>query len=59
MCRMRMFRLIPGLERAEIMRYGYAVEYDYSPPEQLQPSLETQARGGPVSGRADQRHDRL
>jgi tRNA uridine 5-carboxymethylaminomethyl modification enzyme len=34
-------RLIPGLERAEIMRYGYAVEYDYSPPEQLRPSLET------------------
>jgi tRNA uridine 5-carboxymethylaminomethyl modification enzyme len=34
-------RLIPGLERAEIMRYGYAVEYDYSPPEQLKPSLET------------------
>ncbi len=36
-----MFRLIPGLERAEIMRYGYAVEYDYAPPEQLRPSLET------------------
>ncbi len=36
-----MFRLIPGLERAEIMRYGYAVEYDYAPPEQLWPSLET------------------
>ena len=35
------FKLIPGLERAEIMRYGYAVEYDYSPPEQLRPSLET------------------
>ena len=34
-------RLIPGLERAEIMRYGYAVEYDYAPPEQLWPSLET------------------
>jgi tRNA uridine 5-carboxymethylaminomethyl modification enzyme len=37
----RVMRLIPGLEQAEIMRYGYAVEYDYSPPQQLQPSLET------------------
>ncbi len=36
-----MFRLIPGLEQAEIMRYGYAVEYDYSPPDQLQVSLES------------------
>jgi tRNA uridine 5-carboxymethylaminomethyl modification enzyme len=35
------FRHIPGLERAEIMRYGYAVEYDYSPPEQLWPTLQT------------------
>jgi tRNA uridine 5-carboxymethylaminomethyl modification enzyme len=35
------FRLIPGLERAQIMRYGYAVEYDYCPPDQLRPSLET------------------
>lgn len=39
-------RLVPGLERAEIMRYGYAVEYDYAPPEQLRPSLETKAVGG-------------
>jgi tRNA uridine 5-carboxymethylaminomethyl modification enzyme len=35
------FRQIPGLERAEIMRYGYAVEYDYAPPDQLRPTLET------------------
>ncbi|MCH7750920.1 MAG: tRNA uridine-5-carboxymethylaminomethyl(34) synthesis enzyme MnmG [Planctomycetes bacterium] len=40
------FRLIPGLERAEIMRYGYAVEYDYAPPDQLQPSLESKHVAG-------------
>jgi tRNA uridine 5-carboxymethylaminomethyl modification enzyme len=40
------FRLIPGLERAQIMRYGYAVEYDYAPPEQLQPTLETKRVAG-------------
>ena len=34
-------RSIPGLERAEIMRPGYAVEYDYCPPTQLNHSLET------------------
>lgn len=39
-------RLIPGLEKAEIMRYGYAVEYDYSPPEQLRLSLETKRVSG-------------
>jgi tRNA uridine 5-carboxymethylaminomethyl modification enzyme len=34
-------KLIPGLERAQIMRFGYAVEYDFCPPEQLWPTLET------------------
>jgi tRNA uridine 5-carboxymethylaminomethyl modification enzyme len=32
---------IPGLEQAEIIRSGYAVEYDYCPPVQLRPTLET------------------
>ena len=36
-----MVRSIEGLERAEIMRPGYAIEYDYIEPMQLYPSLET------------------
>jgi tRNA uridine 5-carboxymethylaminomethyl modification enzyme len=36
-----MVRSIPGLERAELLRPAYAVEYDFAPPTQLQPSLES------------------
>ena len=38
-----MLRSIPALERVEMMRVGYAVEYDYVPPEQLSPTLQTKA----------------
>jgi tRNA uridine 5-carboxymethylaminomethyl modification enzyme len=41
-----LFQQIPGLERAQIMRYGYAVEYDYAPPDQLQATLETKRVAG-------------
>ncbi len=39
-------RSIPGLEKAEIVRPGYAVEYDYCPPTQLSPTLETKRLSG-------------
>lgn len=42
----QILRLIPGLENAQIMRYGYAVEYDFCPPDQLWPSLETKSVAG-------------
>jgi tRNA uridine 5-carboxymethylaminomethyl modification enzyme len=42
----QMLRSIPALEHAEMMRVGYAVEYDYVPPHQLLPTLETKAAAG-------------
>ena len=37
----RMLRSIKGLEEVEIIRPGYAIEYDYVDPTELKPSLET------------------
>ncbi|MBI5419007.1 MAG: tRNA uridine-5-carboxymethylaminomethyl(34) synthesis enzyme MnmG [Deltaproteobacteria bacterium] len=37
----KMLRTIPGLEQVEIVRPGYAIEYDFADPVQLHPSLET------------------
>lgn len=43
---LRFVRSIPGLKSAEIMRPGYAVEYDYFPPTQLHHTLETKGVAG-------------
>jgi tRNA uridine 5-carboxymethylaminomethyl modification enzyme len=39
-------RTIPGLEEVGMIRPGYAVEYDFVPPDQLKPTLETRAIAG-------------
>jgi len=38
---LRALRLIPGFENAKMFRPGYAIEYDYFPPDQLKHTLET------------------
>src|SRR3954471_9440667 len=38
---LRMVRSIPGLQKAVLLRPAYAVEYDFAPPTQLYPSLES------------------
>ncbi len=42
----RFLRTIPGLERVEIIRPAYAIEYDFAPPCQLKPSLESRLIDG-------------
>lgn len=41
-----MTRSVKGLENAKIMRFGYAIEYDFIIPTQLKPTLETKAIEG-------------
>ena len=39
-------RTVPGLENADIVVPGYAVEYDFAPPTQIKPTLETKLIDG-------------
>jgi tRNA uridine 5-carboxymethylaminomethyl modification enzyme len=39
-------RTLPGLESVKMTRAGYAIEYDYFPPTQLHPTLESKLLGG-------------
>lgn len=41
-----MVRNLPGCEKARILHYGYAIEYDYCPPVQLKNNLETKKIAG-------------
>jgi tRNA uridine 5-carboxymethylaminomethyl modification enzyme len=43
---MQALRTVPGLEAVALIRPGYAVEYDFFPPDQIQPSMETKAVRG-------------
>lgn len=43
---LKVLRTVRGLEKAEITRAAYAIEYDFAPPSQLGPSLETRRLPG-------------
>ncbi|MBN2041140.1 MAG: tRNA uridine-5-carboxymethylaminomethyl(34) synthesis enzyme MnmG [Spirochaetes bacterium] len=43
---LEMVRTVPGLENVQVMRPAYAIEYDFVPPTELKPSLETKRISG-------------
>jgi tRNA uridine 5-carboxymethylaminomethyl modification enzyme len=42
----RLIHAIPGMENVAVLRYGYAIEYDFVPPTQIQATLEAKAVEG-------------
>ena len=56
---LEMIHSVIGLEKAEVMRPAYAIEYDYVKSDQIYPTLETKLVEGLFLARASQWNDRL